>query len=61
MLCKIRELRGKPVLLCRLMTKSDRLAGFVRSRPLLLKAFEDFKLDILDQEGSRESLIVDIR
>ena len=57
MLRRIRELREKQGPLHRLMMRGGRLAKFVRSRPLLQKAFEDFKPDILDPEEFRESLL----
>ena len=60
MLRRIRELREKQGPLHRLMMRGGRLAKFVRSRPLLQKAFEDFKPDILDPEEFRESLVEDI-
>ena len=53
MLRRIRKLREKYGPLYRLMERGSRLAKFIKSRPLLQKAFEDFKPDFLSPEEFR--------
>jgi hypothetical protein len=57
---KIRELREKYGPLFKLIERGDMLAEFIKSRPLLKKAFEDLKPDFSNPEEFRECLIEDI-